>query len=122
MYEPWIFATTLAAGGSLFAYSVALQPQRNDTPITPEPPPAAVHVIPPATPTPVAEPQPNPVLELEPVVIQARLHHRAAAPPPTPAPLTEPEQRPCSDWRSLGPTHVAAGTTTGEVTVRSLCQ
>jgi hypothetical protein len=118
MYEPWIFATTLAAGGSLFAYSVALQPQRNDAPITPEPPPAAVHVIPPAPPTPVAEPQENPVLELEPVVIQARIHRRAATPPPT----TEPEQRPCSDWRSLGPAHVAAGTKTGEVAVRSLCQ
>ena len=119
MYEPWIFATTLAAGGSLFAYSVALQPQRNDArPITPEPP-AAVHVIPPAPPTPVAEPRDNRVLELEPVVIKARMHHPAAAPPVVAAP--EPEQRPCSNWRSLGPTHVAAGNTTGEVTVRSLC-
>jgi len=121
MYEPWIFATTLAAGGSLFAYSVALQPQRN-APITPAPTAAAVHVIPPAPPTPVAEPQETPVLELEPVVIQARIRHRAAAPAVTAAPEPEPEQRPCSDWRSLGPTHVAAANTTGEVAVRSLCQ
>ena len=122
MYEPWIFATTLAAGSGLFAYSVALQPQRNDTPITPEPPPAAVHVIPPAAPIPVAEPRENPVLELEPVVIQARIRHTAVAPPATAEPKPEPEQRPCSDWRSLGPTHVTSGTTTGEVAVRSLCQ
>ena len=83
MYEPWIFAATLAAGGGLVAYSVALQPRYQDAPIKPEPPAAAVHVIPPAPPTSVPEPAPaDTVLELEPVVIQARLHH-AAAPPPT---------------------------------------
>jgi len=121
MYEPWIFAATLAAGGGLVAYSVALQPRYQDAPIKPEPPAAAVHVIPPAPPTSVPEPAPaDTVLELEPVVIQARLHH-AAAPPPTAEVKDEPVQHPCSEWRDLGPTHVAISATPGAVAVRSLC-
>jgi len=122
MYEPWIFATTLAAGGSLFAYSVALQPRQNE-PITPEPPPAAVHVIPPAPPTAVPEPTTvNPVLELEPVIIRARTHQPTAVPPPdTSEAKDDSTQHPCSEWRDLGPTHVAVSNTSGAVAVRSLC-
>ena len=130
MYEPWIFATTLAAGGGLVAYAVAIQPQLNDLPsIAPEPA-AAVHVIPPTPPTPVVEP-PAPVsrvVVLEPVVIQARLHPAKSTPKTTAAaPVAEPKPdvpaaRPCSDWRDLGPTHVVSGTPSGELAVRSLCQ
>lgn len=132
MYEPWIFATTLAAGGGLVAYAVALQPQQIDLPsIAPEPAPA-VHVIPPAPPTPVVEPPAPPaskVLILEPVVIQARLHPAKATPKtvlPEPV-VAEPKpdmtaDRPCSEWRDLGPTHVVSGTPSGELAVRSLCQ
>ncbi len=118
MYQPWIFATTLAAGGGLVAYAVALQPQQN-TALTPEPAPAAVHVIPPAPPARVAEPVADPVLELEPVVIQVRAHRATAAPQPdNEAPAV---QHPCSTWRDLGPTHVVTGDTSGAVAVRSLC-
>jgi hypothetical protein len=121
MYEPWIFATTLAAGGGLVAYSVALQPRQTDRPISPEP--AAVHVIPPAPPMSVPEPAPsNPVVELEPVVIQARRHQPAAVPPPDHSePQDDPLQHPCSNWRDLGPTHVAVSNASGAVAVRSLC-
>jgi hypothetical protein len=123
MYEPWIFASTLAAGGGLVAYSVALQPGQNQNPITPEPPPAAVHVIPPAPPTSVPEPTTvNPVLELEPVVIRARAHQPTALPPPDDSEAKgDTVQHPCSDWRDLGPTHVAVSNTSGAVAVRSLC-
>ena len=123
MYEPWIFATTLAAGGGLVAYSVALQPQQNDNPIYPEPPAAAVHVIPPAPPARIAEPAPaDTVLELAPVIIQARLHRATAAPQTDNTEVKdEAVQHPCSDWRDLGPTHVAVSATPGAVAVRSLC-
>ena len=121
MYQPWIFATTLAAGGGLVAYAVSLhQPAPVD--IAPEPP-AAVRVIPPAPPAPVPEPQATqePVMQLEPVVIQARLHRKAAA-PPAPVPVDIPAERPCSTWRDIGPTHVVSGQPSGELQVRSLCQ
>jgi len=119
MYQPWIFATTLAAGGGLVAYAMTLQPAA-PADIAPQPP-AAVRVIPPAPPAPIAEPQAQePVLELDPVIIQAR-RHRTAPPAAKPAPVDVRAERPCSTWRELGPTHVVAGTPSGDLQVRSLC-
>ena len=120
MYQPWIFATTLAAGGGLVAYAVTLHPAA-PVDIAPEPP-AAVRVIPPAPPAPVPEPQATqePVMQLEPVVIQARLH-RKAAPAAEPAPVDVTSEQPCSNWRDLGPTHVVSGQPSGELQVRALC-
>jgi hypothetical protein len=118
MYQPWIFATTLAAGGGLVAYAVTLHaPAPVD--IAPEPP-IAVHVIPPAPPAPIVEPPaPEPILQLEPVVIQARVRHSVPAAKPEPVDVTA--ERPCSTWRDLGPTHVVSGTPSGELQVRALC-
>ncbi|HEV8550019.1 MAG TPA: hypothetical protein VGQ57_13340 [Polyangiaceae bacterium] len=129
MYEPWIFATTLAAGGGLVAYALALEPQQTGLPSIAPRPAAAVHVIPPAPPTPVVEP-PAPVsrvVVLEPVVIQARLHPAKAIPKAVPTEgVAEPKpdipaNHPCSDWRDIGPTHVVSGQPSGDLAVRSLC-
>ena len=121
MYESWVFATTLAAGSGLVAYAIALQPDTAPPSIAPEPP-VAVHVIPPAPPAPIPEPTAkNPVLELNPIVIQGRIHRRAAAATPPQPTQDVIADKPCSDWRDLGPTHVVAGTPSGELAVRSLC-
>jgi hypothetical protein len=120
MYQPWIFATTLAAGGGLVAYAVTLHPA-GPVDITP-PSPAAVHVIPPLPPAAVPEPPAQDrVMELEPVVIQAKLRRTSPVVPPKPDPVDVAAERPCSTWRELGPTHVMAGTPSGDLQVRALC-
>jgi hypothetical protein len=118
MYQPWIFGTMVAAGGGLVALAVTRQHPVELPSIAPQPA-AAVHVVPPAPPPTVVEPASNPPLELAPIVIEGRAHHRAvAAPSVAPPKATE---RPCSDWRALGPAHVVAGSPTGDVSVRTLC-
>ena len=122
MYQPWIFATTLAAGGGLVAYAVTLHPAA-PVDIAPEPP-AAVRVVPPPAPAPVPEPKvtEEPVMQLAPVVIQARVHRKPVVAAPPPVPVDVPAERPCSTWRDIGPTHVMSGNPSGELQVRSLCQ
>lgn len=118
MYQPWIFGSVMTAGAGLVALTVSLQ--RPPAPATADAPWNAdvVRVVPPPLPTSVeAPPVVNPVLELEPVVIYGRMHRAAAA--PVEDKLAE---RPCSEWRELGPTHVVAGTPSGDLSVRVLCQ
>jgi hypothetical protein len=122
MYQPWIFGAMLAAGSGLVAMTVTLQRPSEPEPAAPEPAPAAIHVVPPPPPTTVPEPvDSNPVLQIPTIVIQAGEHR--AAPVAAPAPPTpRAAERPCSTWRDLGPTHVVAGTPSGELSVRDLCQ
>jgi hypothetical protein len=113
MYQPWVFAATIAAGSGLFAYSAI---QHGLPPPDIAPAPEAVTIIPMAEPAPIVEPV-SAVVELEPIVIEGRRHARVAAPAPKPMNA----DRPCSDWRELGPAHVSRGKTTGSVSVRELC-
>jgi len=117
MYQSWVFASALVAGSGLFAYAATMGPS---SPIA-TPPPAvdAVRVLPPEPPTTIAEPAPDPVVVLEPIVVEARQAPRVKAKPKVQAP--SPTDRPCSSWRELGPTNVTKGKTTGSVSVRELC-
>jgi hypothetical protein len=115
MYQPWVFAATLAAGSGLFAYAA----QRGDLSPPPDitPSPDSVRVIPMPVPEPVVEPA-STVMTLEPIVIEAK-HRvvRAKATVPKPAAAA----RPCSDWRAISPSHVSQGKPLGTVSVRELC-
>jgi hypothetical protein len=113
MYQPWVFAATLAAGSGLFAYAAV---QHGTPPPDIAPAPEAVRVIPMPEPAPVVEPV-STVVMVEPIVIEATRYVRAAAPAPKPKEL----DRPCSEWRELGPSHVMSGKTPGVVSVRELC-
>ena len=113
MYQPWIFAATIAAGSGLFAYAVG---QRDLQVPDIAPSPEAVHVIPIPVPAAIVEPA-STVVELAPVVIEGRRHVRAAAPAAKPPDAA----RPCSNWRELGPSHVSQGQPSGSVSVRELC-
>jgi len=115
MYQSWVFATTLAAGSGLFAYAATTGPPDlfAPTPAAVE----AVRVLPPEAPTTIAEPAEEPMVILEPVVIEAHQAPRVKAKPKEAAPI----DRPCSSWRELGPTNVTKGKTTGSVSVRELC-
>src|SRR5262245_28756571 len=121
MYQPWIFGTVTAAGAGLVALTVSLQ--RPPVPAAPETTPdtGAVRVVPPLLPSSVeTTAEPEPVLELEPAVIHGRIPRQAAAAvEPAEPKLAE---RPCSTWRELGPTHVVAGTPSGDLSVRQLCE
>ena len=114
MYQPWVFAATIAAGSGFFAYAAA---QREAPPPDIAPSPEAVHVIPIPAPAPVVVEPASSVVELAPVVIEGRRHVRAAVPAPKPTSAA----RPCSDWRELGPAHVSRGQPSGSVSVRELC-
>ena len=115
MYQPWVFAATIAAGSGLFAYAAVQDGGMHLPDITPAP--ESVRVIPMPVPEPVAEPV-STVMEIEPIVIEAKRQVvRAKAAPPK---LVEPT-RPCSSWREIGPAHVSQGKPTGTVSVRELC-
>lgn len=121
MIHPWIFGGSLLAGGGLMAF--ALNSQAPDPARLPslQPSPIAVSVLPPQ-PVSVVEDEPaSVVIEVPEVRVTTPLRRavKAAAPVPeiAPAPL-----RPCSDWRELGPTHVAKGSASGTVSVRELCR
>jgi hypothetical protein len=120
MYQPWIFGTVMATGAGLVALTVSLQ--RPPAPATAERFDFdAVRVVPPPLPSTVEAPQaPSPLLELEPVVIHGRTHRAVAA--PTPPAQDKLAEKPCSAWRELGPTHVVAGTPSGDLSVRQLCE
>lgn len=113
MYQSWVFATTLAAGSGLFAYAAITGPPE----MIATPQVDAVRVLPPDLPTAIAEPEPEPMVVLEPIVVEARQTPRPKAKPQVAA----PSDRPCSSWRELGPTTVTKGKTTGSVSVRELC-
>jgi hypothetical protein len=113
MYQPWVFAATLAAGSGLFAYAAG---QQATPPPDIAPVPEAIRVVPVPTPAPVVEPA-STVLEIEPIVIEGTRHVRAAAP----APKQKSLDRPCSDWRELGPSRVSRSKPNGSVSVRELC-
>lgn len=116
MYQPWVFAATLAAGSGLFAYAAV---QDGVAPPDIAPAPESVQVIPyPTPPEPVVEPA-STVLEIEPIVIEAK-RHVVRAKAVAPAPVVE-ATRPCSSWREIGPSHVSQGTPSGAVSVRELC-
>jgi hypothetical protein len=123
MYQPWIFATVTAAGAGLVALTVTLQrppvvPDQSPTPSDP----VGVNLVPPRVEE-IIEPEPEPAVELEPIVIRAPLKQRSQpALPAEVTPVSAPAERPCSDWRELGPTHVVAGTPSGDLRVRALCQ
>jgi hypothetical protein len=122
MYQPWIFATVTAAGAGLVALTVTLQrppvvPDQSPSPSDP----IGVNLVPPRA-VAIIEPEPEPALELEPIVIHAPLKQRSEpAQPVEVAPASVPAERPCSDWRELGPTRVVAGTPSGDLRVRALC-
>lgn len=122
MYQPWMFSAMLAAGTGLVVYTVKIGRPTVES-LAPEPPAAAVHVVPPPAPTFVAEPvDTNAVLQIPAIVIEGTRHHqRAAVSEPA---VTEPAlaERPCSAWRDLGPTHVVSGQPSGNLAVRELCQ
>jgi hypothetical protein len=103
----------------LFAYAV----NNMGPPEVATHPPAvdAVHVLPPV-PAVIHEPLPEPVVEIQPIVIEARksVPAKAKAKPAAPEPPA-PTVRPCSEWRELGPAHVSKGKPTGTVSVRELC-
>ncbi|HSU40525.1 MAG TPA: hypothetical protein VLJ38_13195 [Polyangiaceae bacterium] len=121
MYQPWMFSAMLAAGTGLVAFSVKLQHPSVPS-LAPEPPAAAVHVVPPPAPTLVAEPaDTNPVLQIPAIVIEGT-RHRHAAPSEPAATEPAPAERPCSEWRDLGPTHVVSGQPSGNLAVRELCR
>jgi hypothetical protein len=115
MYQPWVFAATLTAGSGLFAYSAI---QHGVPPPDIAPAPQAVTIIPMPEPAPIAEPV-STVVEIEPIVIEAKRHARVATPAPAPKPKSVGQ--PCSDWRELGPAHVSSGKPSGSVSVRELC-
>jgi hypothetical protein len=115
MYQPWVFAATLAAGSGLFAYAA----QRADVSPSPDiaPSPDAVRVIPMPEPTPVVEPA-STVMTIEPIVVEAKRQVvRAKASEPKPAAV----ERPCSEWRAISPSHISQGKPLGTVSVRELC-
>jgi hypothetical protein len=123
MYQPWIFATVTAAGAGLVALTVTLQrpPTVPHQPLNPSDP-IGVKLVPPKA-VEIVEPQPDPAVELEPIVIRAPLKQRfQPAQPPEVEPASVFAEKPCSDWRELGPTHVVAGTPSGDLRVRALCQ
>jgi hypothetical protein len=113
MYQPWVFAATLAGGSGLFAYAAV---QREAPPPDIAPAPEAVTVVAIPEPAPVVEPV-STVVELTPIVIEGKRQARVAAPALKP----KSPVRPCSDWRELGPAHVSSGTPSGSVSVRELC-
>jgi hypothetical protein len=120
MYQPWLFGTMMAAGTGLVAATVTLQRQPAPEPVLVVPAEPAVHVIPPPSAATVAEPAATErVLQMEPVVIEAR--HRRPTPAATAEPEPAPAERPCSTWRDLGPMHVVAGKPSGDLQVRELC-
>lgn len=117
MYQPWVFAATIAAGSGLFAYAAV---QRAPEPPDLTPSPESVRVIPPppvTVPEPVIEPTSN-VVEVEPVVIEAA---RRVARPKATAPEVTLATRPCSSWREVSPSYVSQGKPSGTVSVRELC-
>ena len=114
MYQPWVFAATLAAGSGLFAYAAV---QRDTPPPDISPAPEAVRIVPVPTPAPVVEPA-STVVEIAPIVIEGRRHARVAA---APEPKQKSVDRPCSDWRELGPSRVSRTKPSGSVSVRELC-
>jgi hypothetical protein len=118
MYQPWIFAAVTAAGAGLVAFTVSLQ----RPPVAPEPvtplEPIGVRVVPPPTAVSEAVTE-TPVIELDPIVIRPAFRRVVALTPPAAPVLAE---RPCSHWRELGPTHVVAGTPSGDLQVRELCE
>jgi len=119
MIHPWIFGGSILTGGGLMAFALTVQGPKPPLPSL-EPSPAAVRVVPPE-PISVVEPA-STVLELPEVQIAGRAKRvvRTAA---VPAPEVEPAPLlPCSDWRELGPTHVAKGSATETVSVRELCR
>jgi hypothetical protein len=123
MYQPWIFGTVTAAGAGLVALTVTLQrPPVPDRPLTTSDP-VSVNLVPP-TPVEISEPETEPaVVELDPIVVRAPMKARPQpAPPAEVTPVSVPAERPCSDWRELGPTHVVAGTPSGDLRVRALCE
>jgi hypothetical protein len=115
MYQPWVFAATIAAGSGLFAYA---ETHRGSTaPPDIAPAPEAVRIIPMPEPAPVVEPA-STVMIIEPIVVEAKRQVvRSKAPALEPANLT----RPCSDWRAISPSHVSQGKPAGTVSVRELC-
>jgi len=120
MYQPWLFGTMMAAGTGLVAATVTLQRPPAPESVLVVPAETAVHVVPPPAPTTVLEPAAaEPVLQMAPVVIEARHRRQPAA--ATAAPEQTTAERPCSNWRELGPTHVVAGKPTGDLQVRELC-
>jgi hypothetical protein len=115
MYQPWIFAATIAAGSGLFTYAAV---QNGVGPPSIAPVPESVQVVRPvAVPEPVVEPA-STALEIEPIVIEGR---RRVTRPAAPQPVAD-VTRPCSDWRELGPSHVSQGQPSGTVSVRELCR
>jgi hypothetical protein len=116
MYQPWLFAATIAGGSGLFAYAAV---QHGVAPPDIAPAPESVNVVPFAVPVPepVVEPA-STVMEIEPIVIEAKRHVRAKAVVPKPS---VEASRPCSNWREIGPSHVSQGNPSGAVSVRELC-
>lgn len=115
MYQAWLFAASIAAGTGLFAYAAQ---QRGTAPPDLAPAPEAVRVVPQAAPAPIVEPPEPSVLEIEPIVIEAR---QRPVPMAAPAPKPKVVDRPCSDWRELGPSRVSDNKAVGSVSVRALC-
>jgi hypothetical protein len=118
MYQPWIFAATLAAGSGMFAYAAV---QHRLVPPSIAPAPESVQIVRPLTqPEPIVEPA-STALELEPIVIEGR--RRVTRAPARPEPVVEVVEvaRPCSTWREISPSHVSQGKPTGTVSVRELC-
>lgn len=120
MYQPWLFGMMMAAGTGLVAATVTLQRPPASEPVLVVPTETAVHVVPPPAPTTVPEPAAaEPVLQMAPVVIEARRYRTPVALPVTPEPAAA--ERPCSTWRDLGPTHVVDAKPSGDLQVRDLC-
>jgi hypothetical protein len=121
MIKPLFFAASLLSGTGLFAYAVAVQHEAQAAPVSLEPSPESVRVVPPR-PVMISEPGPVVVepaaLEIEPVVIQAPAKYRTQAAAPEPEP---PRTNPCSSWRELGPQFVSSSTQPGTHQVRELC-
>lgn len=116
MIHPWIFGGSLLAGGGLVAFALHTQPYDPSRLPSLEPSPTVVNVLPPQ-PAPVVVEPTSAVIEMPEVVVAAHVRHAVKAP----APVEAVPLRPCSNWRELGPTAVAKGTTSGTVSVRELC-
>lgn len=119
MIHPWIFGGSLLAGGGLMAFALNSQPPDPTRLPSLEPSPTRVRVLPPE-PISVVE-EPAPAMEMTEIRVTApvrRVIVKAVAPVPEPEPAP---LRPCSDWRELGPTHVAKGSASDIVSVRELC-
>ena len=116
MIHPWIFGGSLLAGGGLMAFALNTQPDGDRMPSI-EPSPPVVNVLPPE-PVPVVVEPASSVIEMPEVIVAA---HPVRAVKAAPAPEAPP-LRPCSDWRELGPTHVAKGSAHDTVSVRELCR